>query len=41
LIITAGLETWIGIEQRVEGDEPAHFIRVNPTGIWGNRIRRA
>ena len=30
----AGLEPW------VEG-VPAHFIRVNPTSIWGNRIRRA
>ena len=20
---------------------PAHFIRVNPTSIWGNRTRRA
>jgi Pyridoxamine 5'-phosphate oxidase len=32
--IDAGLEPW------VEGI-PAHFIRVNPVGIWGNRIRRA
>jgi hypothetical protein len=32
--IDAGLEPW------VEG-VPAHFIRVNPTSIWGNRIRRA
>jgi hypothetical protein len=32
--INAGLEPWI------EG-MPAHFIRVNPTGIWGNRTRRA
>jgi hypothetical protein len=30
----AGLEPW------VEG-VPAHFIRVNPTSIWGNRVRRA
>jgi nitroimidazol reductase NimA-like FMN-containing flavoprotein (pyridoxamine 5'-phosphate oxidase superfamily) len=30
--IDAGLEPW------VEG-VPAHFIRVNPTSIWGNRIR--
>lgn len=30
----AGLEPWI------EG-VPAHFIRVNPIAIWGNRIRRA
>lgn len=30
----AGLEPWI------EG-VPAHFIRVNPTNIWGNRVRRA
>ena len=32
--IDAGLEPW------VEG-VPAHFIRVNPTSIWGNRVRRA
>jgi hypothetical protein len=32
--IDAGLEPWI------EG-VPAHFIRVNPASIWGNRIRRA
>jgi hypothetical protein len=32
--IDAGLEPW------VEG-VPPHFIRVNPTSIWGNRIRRA
>jgi nitroimidazol reductase NimA-like FMN-containing flavoprotein (pyridoxamine 5'-phosphate oxidase superfamily) len=32
--IDAGLEPWI------EG-VPAHLIRVNPTGIWGNRARRA
>jgi hypothetical protein len=30
----AGLEPWI------EG-VPAHFIRVNPTTIYGNRVRRA
>ena len=30
----AGLEPWI------EG-VPAHFIRVNPTAAWGNRILRA
>lgn len=30
----AGLEPWI------EG-VPAHFIRVTPTTIWGNRVRRA
>jgi nitroimidazol reductase NimA-like FMN-containing flavoprotein (pyridoxamine 5'-phosphate oxidase superfamily) len=30
----AGLEPWI------EGVD-AHFIRVNPTSIWGNRVRRA
>ena len=30
----AGLGPWI------EG-VPAHFIRVNPTRIWGNRVRRA
>lgn len=30
----AGLEPWI------EG-VPAHFIRVNPTTIWGSRIRQA
>jgi hypothetical protein len=33
-IIGAGLEPWI------EG-VPAHFIRVNPTSTWGNRILRA
>jgi nitroimidazol reductase NimA-like FMN-containing flavoprotein (pyridoxamine 5'-phosphate oxidase superfamily) len=32
--IDAGLEPWI------EGVS-AHFIRVNPTTIWGNRVRRA
>jgi hypothetical protein len=32
--INAGLEPWI------EG-VPAHFIRVNPAGIWGNRTRPA
>jgi nitroimidazol reductase NimA-like FMN-containing flavoprotein (pyridoxamine 5'-phosphate oxidase superfamily) len=32
--IDAGLEPW------PEG-VPAHFIRVNPTSIWGNRARRA
>ena len=32
--IHAGLEPW------VEG-VPAHFIRVNPTGVWGNRTRQA
>ena len=32
--IGAGLEPWI------EG-VPAHFIRVNPTSIWGNRVRQA
>jgi pyridoxamine 5'-phosphate oxidase-like protein len=32
--IGAGLGPWI------EG-VPAHFIRVNPTTIWGNRVRRA
>jgi nitroimidazol reductase NimA-like FMN-containing flavoprotein (pyridoxamine 5'-phosphate oxidase superfamily) len=32
--IDAGLEPWI------EG-VPAHFIRVHPTGIWGNRVRRS
>jgi Pyridoxamine 5'-phosphate oxidase len=30
----AGLAPWI---QGV----PAHFIRVNPTSIWGNRVRQA
>jgi len=33
-IVGAGLEPWI------EG-VPAHFIRVNPTSTWGNRILRA
>jgi Pyridoxamine 5'-phosphate oxidase len=33
-LIGAGLEPWIdGV--------PAHFIRVNPTSTWGNRILRA
>jgi Pyridoxamine 5'-phosphate oxidase len=32
--IDAGLEPWVG-------GVAAHFIRVNPTNIWGNRIRRA
>ena len=32
--LDAGLEPW------VEG-VPAHFIRVNPTSIWGNCTRRA
>ncbi len=32
--IGAGLEPWI------EG-VPAHFIRVHPTIIWGNRVRQA
>jgi len=32
--INAGLEPWI------EG-VPVHFIRVNPTDIWGNRARPA
>jgi Pyridoxamine 5'-phosphate oxidase len=31
--INTGLEPWI------EG-VPAHFIRVNPTSMWGNRARR-
>ena len=33
-IIGSGLEPWI------EG-VPAHFIRVNPTSVWGNRVLRA
>ena len=32
--IGAGLEPWI------EG-VPSHFIRVNPTSMWGNRVLRA
>jgi hypothetical protein len=32
-VIGAGLEPWI--------DVPAHFIRVNPTTFWGNRVSRA
>jgi Pyridoxamine 5'-phosphate oxidase len=32
--IDAGLEPWI------EG-VPAHFIRVHPSGIWGNHVRPA
>lgn len=34
LIIGAGLEPWID-------DVAAHFIRVTPTSMWGNRVRRA
>ena len=33
-IIGAGLEPWIE-------EVPAHFIRVNPTTFWGNRVSRA
>jgi hypothetical protein len=33
-IINAGLEPWVE-------EIPRHFIRVNPTDIWGNRVRRA
>jgi len=33
-IINTGLEPWVE-------EIPAHFIRVNPTSIWGNRARRA
>jgi hypothetical protein len=33
-VIGAGLEPWIA-------EVPAHFIRVNPTSVWGNRVRRA
>ena len=33
-IIDAGLEPYVE-------DIPRHYIRVTPTGIWGNRIRRA
>jgi uncharacterized protein len=33
-LIDAGLEHWVE-------EVPAHFIRVDPTGIWGNRVRRA
>lgn len=32
--IDAGLEPWTE-------DVPAHFIRVDPTRIWGNRTRQA
>ncbi|HEX7266354.1 MAG TPA: hypothetical protein VF256_02905, partial [Streptosporangiaceae bacterium] len=32
--IDSGLEPWI------EG-VPAHFIRVSPTRVWGNRVRPA
>jgi len=39
-IITSGLGTWVGLGQWPEGEEPGHFIRVTPTAIWGNRIRR-
>jgi nitroimidazol reductase NimA-like FMN-containing flavoprotein (pyridoxamine 5'-phosphate oxidase superfamily) len=33
-IINTGLEPWVE-------EIPAHFIRVNPTSIWGRRARRA
>jgi nitroimidazol reductase NimA-like FMN-containing flavoprotein (pyridoxamine 5'-phosphate oxidase superfamily) len=33
-VIGAGLEPWIE-------DVAAHFIRVNPTSMWGSRVRRA
>jgi nitroimidazol reductase NimA-like FMN-containing flavoprotein (pyridoxamine 5'-phosphate oxidase superfamily) len=33
-IINTGLEPWVE-------EIPAHFIRVHPTSIWGNRARRA
>jgi nitroimidazol reductase NimA-like FMN-containing flavoprotein (pyridoxamine 5'-phosphate oxidase superfamily) len=33
-LIGAGLEPWIA-------GVPAHFIRVTPTSIWGNRVLRA
>jgi hypothetical protein len=33
-IIGVGLEPWID-------EVPAHFIRVNPAAVWGNRVRRA
>ena len=33
-IINAGLKPWVE-------DVSRHYIRVSPTGIWGNRIRRA
>jgi nitroimidazol reductase NimA-like FMN-containing flavoprotein (pyridoxamine 5'-phosphate oxidase superfamily) len=32
-IVDTGVEPWI------EG-EPEHFVRINPTRIWGHRIRR-
>jgi hypothetical protein len=32
--VDSGLEPWTQ-------DVPAHYIRVNPTAIWGNRTRRA
>jgi nitroimidazol reductase NimA-like FMN-containing flavoprotein (pyridoxamine 5'-phosphate oxidase superfamily) len=32
-IVDTGAEPWI------EG-EPEHFVRINPTRIWGHRIRR-
>jgi nitroimidazol reductase NimA-like FMN-containing flavoprotein (pyridoxamine 5'-phosphate oxidase superfamily) len=32
-IVDTGVEPWI------EG-EPEHFVRINPTHIWGHRIRR-
>jgi nitroimidazol reductase NimA-like FMN-containing flavoprotein (pyridoxamine 5'-phosphate oxidase superfamily) len=33
-VINAGLKPWVE-------DITRHYIRVNPTGVWGNRIRRA
>ena len=32
--------TGVGLEPWIEG-VPAHFIRVNPTTVWGNRVRQA
>ena len=33
-IVDAGFDPWVE-------ELPVHFIRVNPTSIWGNRVRRA
>jgi nitroimidazol reductase NimA-like FMN-containing flavoprotein (pyridoxamine 5'-phosphate oxidase superfamily) len=33
-IVSAGLEPWVE-------EIPAHFIRITPTTVWGNRVRRS
>ncbi len=32
-IVTSGPETWVGLEQWVEGEESAHFIRARAQGV--------